>query len=159
MTKVYAGDWINALYNYMDKPFAHQGRSKVGEPGGVDCVGLVINAARDVGLHVPSDLPNDYARIPGNTNFFKWADTLMDRVDYYPCQDISECAKVGDVIFFYVDNTKHVRHMGVFVGKIDGIPKMIHSSAQSPKCVCVSAIDDAYWLQRINSVWRIPQII
>lgn len=48
-TRPRRSEFIKAARNYINVPYRHQGRNR----SGVDCVGLIVCAARDVGYAIP----------------------------------------------------------------------------------------------------------
>jgi cell wall-associated NlpC family hydrolase len=150
--------WVAELRKFKGKQFAHQGRSNIGDPGGVDCIGLIVVAAGNVGITVPPGLPKDYGNLPGTEKFTTWAYRALQPLDVNPTVGLSTQLNVGDVLFFHVENPDEIRHMGVYTGTLNGVPKMIHSSAAYPRKVCEVDLDFNYWLQRFNSAWRIPDV-
>lgn len=56
-----ARQFINAARSYLDVPFRHQGRDRTG----LDCIGLAIRAAQDVGISVIDD--TTYKVVPNPT--------------------------------------------------------------------------------------------
>jgi cell wall-associated NlpC family hydrolase len=109
-------EFIAAARAYVGTPWRHQGRSKTG----MDCIGLVLAAARDTGLVLPDPAP--YLREPADARLVREAGKLAPRVS--PAQP-------GDVVVFRT--TKFVGHVGIM--------------AYSPALACKSVIH-AYMLYR-----------
>lgn len=86
-------EFVAAARGYIGVPWVHQGRSM----RGVDCIGLVVMAARDCGLDV--DMRADYGR---NQNYAQMKPLL-----------IRHCHRVGDpgqgiIVLFKNDSLLHL---------------------------------------------------
>lgn len=149
-------EWMDALRSYLGVRFLHQGRSR----SGIDCVGLVSCAASDLGFanEVKESL-RDYQRAP-DSEMFKAR--IKDFLDPLPCNRLQPMRKqllVGDVIAFWIDRRGLPRHVSVYAGvDKNGQDTMIHAYAKTPKCVIEQPVDMGFWLQRIDSFWRLPMI-
>jgi len=66
-----AGELITAARAYDKVPFRHQGRSRQG----LDCIGLIVCAARDIGIDLPDR--HDYARDPADDSLAHGMDEAM----------------------------------------------------------------------------------
>lgn len=128
-------------------PYDHQGRNR---KFGIDCVGLLIEIARDVGA-AWHDL-SGYSRDGRITADGKGKSLLRDElsrsldeiVDVRDAQD-------GDVLCFWIDRELVPHHVGIKVG--DG---MIHAAAMvaSKKGKVVFRSHLGAWRQHIDSAWR-----
>lgn len=69
---------IKAARRYAEArvPFRHQGRT----PRGMDCIGLIVCAAHDIGLEVPDR--RDYARDPHGDELERELDEALIRIRY-----------------------------------------------------------------------------
>lgn len=90
----YADDLIAAARAYDRVPFRHQGRTC----SGIDCIGLIVCAARDAGLDLPDR--HDYARDPYGDELERALDETLIRLVH------PEPAAVGLVRF--ADSRRHV---------------------------------------------------
>lgn len=91
--------------SYLGTPFVHQGRT----PGvGLDCAGLIICVARELG-HVPPDFDvSNYAQEPDKTS-------IVDACDQYLTRISREQSQPGDVIVIAWDRwPQHLGIMGVY---------------------------------------------
>lgn len=68
---------VQAARGWLDTPFHHQARVK---GVGVDCVGLIICVARELGLCAPDFDVDAYARTPDGSSLMRQAGGLMRRV-------------------------------------------------------------------------------
>src|SRR4051812_15046922 len=89
-----ARSWISVRY-------VHQHRSKV---VGVDCAGLVICVARNLGLVSPDFDVNGYERSPDGQSLLATCDAFMDRIPLASLQP-------GDVIVYRFGHAP--QHLGI----------------------------------------------
>lgn len=99
--------FILAARALLDVPWVHQGRSE----RGVDCIGLVVLAARAAGIEAP--LAADYGRMQ---------DYLRARRDLGRFCDRVGLAEPGDVVLFKNSQTLHV---AIVTEAIDGKPARV----------------------------------
>lgn len=117
---------VAAARGWCGVPWRHLGRDR----GGVDCIGLVLVAAREAGRDLPDPAP--YERAPQGTR-------LLDGIAAL-CRRVAE-PRPGDVLLF---------RMGVFGGHVGlasthpayGVPAVLHAYAPHRKVV-EQAMDDA----------------
>ena len=107
---------------WLGTPWVHQHRAK---GKAVDCAGLIICVARDLGL-LPADFDlNGYSRMPDGT-LLAVCDLHMDRVDRTAMQP-------GDVL---VVATEHdPQHMGFIGDYRHGGLSLIHASSRAGKAI------------------------
>jgi len=86
-------DVVAKAREYIDTPFVHQGRVK---GVGIDCAGLIICVARDLGIIAPDFNVTSYARQPAGARLIHECTRHMTRVSR---RDIAP----GDVIAMIVD--------------------------------------------------------
>jgi cell wall-associated NlpC family hydrolase len=118
----------------MGVPYRHQGRSE----RSLDCLGLLLFAANDVGLMPVTAGRRNYGRAP--------LDELLDRIPDY-C-DRLERAEVGAVILVKWPGDKRAGHVAICAGET-----MIHCYSNAGKVV-----EHGYrghWLRWTDSVWWI----
>jgi len=130
---------VDTARGYLGTPFKHQGRLK---GVGVDCIGLVMCVARDMGI---SHYENTkYGRIPQRDMLLKEAKkhmTLIDKSDLQP----------GDVLLFqFIPNTP--QHFAIYAGD----SYIIHSYEQFEK-VIEHRMDGA-WERRIVACFRLKGV-
>jgi cell wall-associated NlpC family hydrolase len=125
-------EYVTQVRSYVGVPFRHCGRNR----HGVDCVGLVVAAAHDLGL---SDyVPRPYSRQVDSRE-------MREQLEACAVDVTSQEKKPGDVLFLKV--LGHPVHLGVFTG-----PTMIHSFEPAGK-VCEVRWGD-YWSSRVEAVFR-----
>jgi cell wall-associated NlpC family hydrolase len=106
-----ADAFIAAARRYLGTPWRHLGRSRAG----LDCIGLVLVAARDAGLSLPDPAP--YEREPADARLVLEASRLARRVSP---------PAPGDVLVFRT--TCHVGHVGICATHpLHGVPSVIHA--------------------------------
>ena len=108
-TPATAEAFVAAARSYVGVPWRHLGRSRTG----LDCIGLVLLAAREVGVELPDPAP--YAREPQGTRLLEGILAHAERV--------SEILP-GDVLLF---------RMGLYGGHV-GIASM-HPAWSVPACL------------------------
>ncbi len=133
-------EFVEKVRSYIGTPFHHQGRL----PGvGLDCAGLVVAAARELGGEVKD--ANVYRRTPDHTIFLAHIRESCDDIGF---DDLLP----GDlVVFNFQGNPQHI-------GVITGInPLMLtHAYAQLRKVVEHGL--DASWKARVSYCFRIRGI-
>lgn len=115
---------VAAAREWIGTPFHHQGRL---QGVGVDCVGLVIGVARQLGLVAPAfDVPA-YPRAPDGAS-------LMHLVDLHlmPLQ-MDEPVQPGHVIVVRLD--AHPQHLGIVGDYRHGGLSIIHAAAQPGRVI------------------------
>lgn len=110
---------------------------------GVDCSGLVILAAKNIGIELPDTRRYDPA-LPDPSLIRRMCEESLREVR------IAEMCEGCVFIAGWVNKTDG-RHMGILVG--DG--EIVHSDAHVKRVTRVNAT----WLRgRLLSVWKIPQL-
>lgn len=141
------GDVVSAARALINTPFVHQGRL----PGvALDCVGLVVAAARDaLGLGPEFDYTG-YGRVPDGRTFLAICDRLMTRID-------SSAAQLGDVIALRYQ--QHPQHMGVLADYLHGGMSIIHALGTSDgRGRVVEHSLDPDTVARCMAVYRLPGV-
>lgn len=101
---------------WLGTPFHHAERQK---GLGVDCAGLLIGVARELGLVAPEfDLPA-YAPTPDGHTMLEWCDLHMTRVS-------QEAMQPGDVVVLITD--VHPQHLGILGDYRHGGLSLIHAA-------------------------------
>lgn len=153
--KITVDDWIASLRSYIGVRFRHQGRSR---DYGVDCIGLAVCAALDIGIAHGAERIVGYSRIPTDNDFDKWAGRFSVPLPYNRLQAIDRQVKVGDIITFWIEQQGVTRHVAVYTGRdTQGRPSMIHSYAKEDRGVIECAINPNYWTRRISRIYRLPE--
>lgn len=109
-------DIIAAAREYIGTPFRHQGRTK----SGIDCVGLIILAAKARGLAEADFDFNGYARRPPHGLAF--IELFKSKLQQKSNMDVAP----GDVVIF--KESRFPCHCGITAWK-DGVLSMIHAYA------------------------------
>lgn len=153
-----AGDLPCVARSWLGTRFLHQGRLKrgAGEGGGVDCLGLLVGVARELGLRdrqgralAESDCA-DYGQFPDGEALRR---TLAELLVEIPCSDVAP----GDIALFRFDgNPQHLAIVGNYEDAADGgdVPlSLIHAYAPARKVVEHRL--DAAWRTRMVAAFRV----
>lgn len=127
---------------WLQTPFVHQGRVK-GRDGGVDCVGLLVGIARELGLKHEDVV--GYSAQPHAGLCEREARRQMERK---PIQEV----EAGDVILFRVD--RDPQHFGVVTAKTPEV-YFVHSFSKIGMVV-ENRLDD-FWRRRVVAVYVFPR--
>jgi NlpC/P60 family putative phage cell wall peptidase len=130
---------------YLGTPFEHQGRLK---GVGIDCAGLVIGVARDLGIEYRD--VDGYARIPSGGELVRELERQMDRV---PLAGVG----IGDVLVLRIQHDP--QHLAI-VSAIAPLA-VVHAyaargiaSGRRSAGRCVEHVLDARWQRRIVDAFR-----
>lgn len=130
--------------SYLGTPWRHQARKK---DVGVDCVGLVVCVAREIGIVAPDWDVKGYSRIPDGKMLVHHLDerlTRIDRADLRP----------GDVVCVIFD--KHPQHVGIVGDYTHGGLSLIHSDSKRGKVLETRLVfSDA---MRFAGAYRFPEL-
>lgn len=149
--------WIEELRKNNGTKFRHQGR-RGGPGGGLDCVGLLIVAASNLGIAHGSDKIKGYPDEPNEQHFDKWAGRFLDRLPCNRLQPIKSQLEPGDIITFWVDVEGIPRHVAVYTGLNDlGQEMMIHSMSNERRGVHETVINPNYWTRRVSRFYRLKE--
>ena len=129
---------VTAARSYVGVPWRHLGRSRTG----VDCIGLVLLAARDVGVELPDPAP--YVREPQGTRLLDGILGHAERVAN---------PRSGDILLF---------RMGLYGGHVGiaslhpawGVPACLH--AYAPRRQVVEQPMDAELRAALIGAFRLP---
>lgn len=138
-----AADVVTAARAEIGTPWVHQGRL----PGqALDCAGLIIVVARELGLVAPDFDVNGYSRSPDGT-----MTALLDSV----CTRIDE-PELGAVVC--VRSGRLPQHVGIVGDYLHGGFSMIHcsNSAKPPRVVEHRLVFLS--TMRLVGVWRMPGV-
>lgn len=132
--------FVAAARGYVGVPWRHLGRARTG----VDCIGLVLLAARDVGWDLPDPAP--YAREPQGTSLLEGILGHASRVS---------SPAPGDVLLF---------RMGLYGGHVGiasmhpawGVPACLH--AYAPRRQVVEQPMDAELRAALLGAFRLPAL-
>ena len=128
---------VAAGRSWLDTPFVHEARLK---GVGVDCAGVIIGVAREVGL---SDYDiSGYGRVPEPARMRGELDANMDRIT------LAEILP-GDVLWCRIE--RDPQHLAL-ITEIEPEVKILHSYQSVGRCV-EHRLDEA-WRRRIVAVFR-----
>ena len=130
--------FVEAARKYIGVKYRHQGRS----PHGMDCVGLLVLAANDIGADTSGDVTN-YSRLPHGV-LLPILDQLLVKVP-----DDEEW-KTGDVLVMKFLNEP--THVGIWTGST-----LIHTYSTLEKVV-EHRLDDK-WRKRVVSAYRLKEFL
>ena len=116
-------DVVAAARAWTDTPFHHQARLK---GVGVDCVGLVIGVARELGLIAPDFDVTAYPRVPDGTCLMALAATHMTPIDRAAMQP-------GDVVVVSFD--RDPQHLGILGDYRHGGFSIIHAAGLTGRVI------------------------
>lgn len=136
---VSADTFVAELRTWVGTPWRHQGRTK---GRGVDCIGLIVAAARDAGVMADASEFDrvDYLRHPRG-------DELREVLERY-CTPAATAAP-GVLVLFRLG--AKLRHVAVVAGET-----MIHADSATGHVVEVGYRGP--WLRRTDSLWQLPEI-
>lgn len=133
-------NFIAAARGYLNTPWKHQGRLK---HDGVDCIGLIYNAATEVGIKIaPGRL--DYREYPDGKELIAELEARMVKVE-------TSRFLVGDVVVFWFETENLPQHIGIItdIG-------VIHTNSDIGKVVEHRL--SPYWIHRIHSMYRFREL-
>lgn len=145
------GEIAACARGWLGTRFQHQGRLKktVAHLGGVDCLGLLVGVAAEMGLAdkhgravVLAD-EVDYSHMPDIEHMHAVLGGIMERLP-------PEMVAVGDVALFAIDG--RAQHVGI-IGWLEGQPSIIH--AYAPARAVVEHALDLWWRDRMVAVFRV----
>ncbi len=118
-------DIVRVARSYIETPFAHMQRL----PGlGMDCAGVLVCAARQLGL-VPQDFDVPaYTPVPDGRSMLAWCNEYMKPVSRFDMQ-------AGDAIVVITD--KHPQHLAILGDYLHGGFSIIHAAntAHPPRVI------------------------
>ena len=137
---------ITAARGWVGTRFAHQGRLKktATHRGGVDCLGLLVGVANELGLPLAQHDDVTYGHLPDERALYKKLSELLLPVD-------TLLMEAGDIVLLRVDG--RAQHMGIVsaYGKSDF--GLIH--AYAPARAVVEHRLDEEWMQKVVGVFRV----
>ena len=116
-------DVTTAARTWLDTPFHHQARLKC---VGVDCVGLVIGVARELGFVAPEFDVAAYPRNPDGTS-------LMHLVNLHMTPIAREAMQPGDVVVVSFD--RDPQHLGILGDYRHGGLSIIHAASAAGRVI------------------------
>lgn len=115
MTSTTLGDVVSEARTWIATPYSHQHRAK---GHAVDCVGLVIGVARELGLVAPDFDVNGYARKPDGKTLLALCEQFMTPVPLAEMQP-------GNVLV--LSFKRDPQHMGIVADYVHGGLSLIHA--------------------------------
>lgn len=133
-------EYVIKARGYIGTKFHHQGRS----PHGMDCIGLVVLPARDLGIELADWFR--YSRYPQR-------DVMLERLSL--CMDQVHCKNIplGAIIFFYLQKPKAEEPILCHLAIKDEDDLILHTDERVNK-VTKMRMDNG-WRKAIDSVWQI----
>lgn len=127
-------EFIAKARSYIGTPFHHQGRL----PGvGLDCVGVVVCAARELGYEVHDQV--GYAKIPRGRTLIQAVEEHCDRIELATLQP-------GDLMLFsFIRDPQHL----VIVTEVYPVINVVHSWSDSGKTV-ENSMDEQWWRRLVG---------
>ena len=140
---------VDQARGWLGTRFHHQGRLKkaAGQQGGVDCLGLLIGVARELGLRARDGELLERFDV---THYGHFPDGVALRRELERHLAVVEVMGVGDVVLCDVDG--QARHVAI-VG--DGREGMTLIHAYAPARRVVEQYLDDVWRGRIVAVFRV----
>jgi cell wall-associated NlpC family hydrolase len=140
-------DVVAQARTWLGTPYHHQARLK---GKGVDCAGLVICVARELGMVPPDfDVP-PYPRQPDGRSMLAHCDAFMTRIDLV---DMA----AGDVIVLRFEQDP--QHMGIVAPHRSGCLSMVHAlgTADGKGRVIEQRLDSST-IERFVAAYRMPGV-
>lgn len=128
---------VEAARSFLGTPFHHQGRTK---GHGIDCAGLIVGVAAEIGAPVEDHPTRDYSRFPTKTSRFL-PDFCRRSLD-----EVAE-AREGSVYLFWIHAPKYPQHLAIRTAD----DTIIHAYYDA-KMVLETPIGD-YWSSRVYSIF------
>lgn len=111
---------VESVRTWIDVPYRDKGRNR----HGIDCIGLLLVAAKDVGLTTYDTV--DYPRRPNPRDFLRGMKSHLDRI---PKSDAGH----GDIMVFA--EPKSPCHVGILDVNASGTVYVIHAYALARKVI------------------------
>ena len=127
-------DVVTAARSWVGVPYRHQGRSR----NGVDCIGLAIVVARELGILPPETPPSNYTRRP--------RDGALEAYVVRHCVKL-EAPEAGCMVLMRWAPRAAPSHVGLLTPE-----NLIHAYAGNEKVVEHGF--RAKWPPRVHSFWR-----
>jgi NlpC/P60 family putative phage cell wall peptidase len=125
--------------------FHHQGRLKAcaGDPGGCDCIGLVVGVMQELGIKLAAQDKTDYSALPDGRR-------LKEALDGHLKSVPRAFIRPGDILLFsFAENPQHV---GIATNYAAGGLGLIHCYASSK--TVVEHYYSANWQRRLVAAYR-----
>lgn len=134
---------VECARTYRRVPYVHQGRTR----HGIDCAGLVICVARDLGLVAPSFDIGGYERTPDGVSLLAHCSKWMKRIP---------ALELGTVAVLHFKGSVAPQHMGIVGDYRHGGFTLIHANGtvDGKGRVIEERVDDQM-LRRLVAVFRL----
>jgi cell wall-associated NlpC family hydrolase len=138
-------DCVRKARTWLGVPFLHQGRSR---ESGVDCLGLLVMVADDLGLRFGEQSPGEthtlnYTKLPDTQALAAGLAHFLSRVD-------DGVMRVSDVVLMCLEG--RAQHVGLLSDYAHGGLGLIH--AYAPARAVVEHRLDAHWQKKICAIFR-----
>ncbi len=131
-------DVVAAARSLLGTPFHHQGRL----PGvGVDCAGVPIVVARQLGLVAPDFDVSAYSSEPDGVSLRAFCDEHMSRWGF---------EEVGGVVLVSFRGGAP-RHLGIVADHVSGGLSIIHADGERRKCVIETRLEWGPYMRRVQA--------
>ncbi|AZL15538.1 NlpC/P60 family protein [Rickettsiales endosymbiont of Stachyamoeba lipophora] len=129
---------------WLGTKFQHQGRIKksANDPGGVDCIGLIIGVAHELGINIADH--TGYRRLPNQDKLLEISKNCLVE------KDISTL-EVSDIVLLKID--QEPQHFALIAQGVYS-KTMIHSYAPLRRVVEHGL--DPYWSSKIIATFKFP---
>ena len=127
--------WIAEIRKWVGTPWLHQGRNHLG----VDCIGLIICAARDLGLTTFDTTA--YGRAPDY-------DYLLQACEANLTREVK--AEPGHILVMRL--SRFPQHFGVLVEP----GRIVHARGDTGKVV--ETVMPAVWWRRVDGIYSVPGV-
>ena len=114
---------VEAARGWLETPFHHQARLK---GVGVDCIGLVIGVARELGLVAPDFDITAYSRMPDGNSLMAYANWHLTQVEF-------EELAPGHILVLAID--QEPQHFGVVGDYRHGGLSLVHAHSPSQRVI------------------------
>lgn len=109
---------VRAARGWIGTPFCHQHRAR---GVGVDCAGLVIGVARELGLVAPDWDVTGYSRVPDGESLRRYCDEHLERAAEI---------QLGGVVLIAWQPNGPPHHLGIVADYLHGGHSMIHAEGR-----------------------------
>lgn len=144
-------DLINQARTWLGTKYHHQGRLKKSGrgPGGVDCIGLIVGIADELGIHDGKGNPLINAD-ERNYSMYPESGRLVRSVQRHMRQVPVEKMRIGDVLLF--KTFKDPQHVGLLTEYPSGGLGLIHCNSSAGKVVEQPLSDT--WMRMLTHAYR-----